>query len=71
MEPFIADLINDPKVPKFIRYGIVTILCLLIIFLGISCAINSPFLWGKIFGIILSIAFLIIGIYLCIKIAKN
>lgn len=71
MEPFIADLINDPKVPKFIRYSIVTILCLFIIFLGISCAINSPFLWGKMFGIILSIAFLIIGIYLCIKIAKN
>lgn len=71
MEPFIADLINDPKVPKFIRYSIVTILCLFIIFLGISCVINSPFLWGEIFGIILSTAFLIIGIYLCIKIAKN
>ena len=71
MEPFIADLINNPKVPKIIRYGIVTLLCLFIIFIGIICVTNSPFLWGKIFGVLLSIAFLIIGIYLYIKISKS
>lgn len=71
MEAFIAEIINDPKVPKIIRYIIVTILCLFIIILGISCAINSPFIWGKIFGIILAIFFLIIGIYLYIKIYKS
>lgn len=71
MEPFIADLINNPKVPKFIRYSIVTIVCLFIIIVGLSCAFNSPFLWGKIFGTLLSIIFLMIGIYLYIKIAKS
>ena len=71
METFIAEIINDPKVPKIIRYIIATILCLFIIILGISCAINSPFILGKIFGIILAIIFLIIGIYLYIKIYKS
>lgn len=71
MEPFIADLINNPKVPKIIRYSIVTILCVFIIFIGVMCAFNSPFIWGKIFGIILVLAFLGIGIYLNVKISKN
>lgn len=63
MEPFIADLINNPRVPKILRYVIVTILCLFVIFLGVSSTINSPFIWGKIFGTILAIAFLIIEIF--------
>lgn len=71
MEPFIADLINNPKVPKTIRYGIVTILCLFIFFVGVSCAINSPFMWGRIFGVLLAIVGLIIGIYLFVKIFKS
>ena len=71
MEPFIADLINNSKVPKIIRYLIVTILCLFIIFLGVSCSISSPFIFGKIFGIVLAIIFFIIEIYLCIKIYKS
>ena len=71
MEPFLADLINNPKVPKFIRYGLVTIVCAFIIFLGVSCAVNSPFVCGKIFGVLLAVAFLGIEIYLCTKIAKD
>lgn len=71
MEPFIADLINNPKVPKIIRYGIVTILCSFIILLGVICAINSPVMWGKIFGILLAIVFFIIETYLYIKISKS
>ncbi len=70
MEPFIADLLKNPKVPKPIKYGIVIISNIFIIIVGISCAIHSPFLCGKIFGIILVIAFLGIGIYLCINISK-
>lgn len=53
MEPFIADLINNPKVPKILRYGIVTTLSICIIFISIVCAINSPFRWGKVLGVIL------------------
>lgn len=68
MEPFIADLINDPKTPKFIRYGIVTVLCLFIVFLGVNCTISSPFLLGKIFGVLLAVEGTALGIYFFIKI---
>lgn len=71
MEPFIADLINNPKLPKAVRYAMVTILCLFIMFLGVSCTVSSPFVWGKIFGIILAAVFLIAEIYLCRKIHKS
>lgn len=71
MEPFIADLLKNPKVPKFIRYGIVIILSIFIIVIGISCFLNSPFLLGKIFGILLAITFFGIGIYLCLKISRS
>lgn len=71
MEPFIADLINNPKVPKFIRYGIVTIICAFVICIGVICSVDSPFIWGKIFGILLVILFFILGIYLYIKISKS
>ena len=64
MEPFIADLINHPKVPKLIRYGIVIILCLFIAVIGIGCAVQSPLVWGKLFGLSLTIAIFGIGIYL-------
>ena len=71
MEPYIADLINNPKVPKIIRYLIVVIVCAFIIYLGITTFIDSPFIWGKILGIILAIVFLIVGIYLCLKISRS
>lgn len=67
MEPFIADWLKNPKVPKLIRCGVVAIISLFIVFIGVICAVNSPFSWGKIFGIILATAFLGIGIYICIK----
>ena len=70
MEPFIADLINNSKVSKILRYIIVIILCSFIIILGISCIINSPFILVNIFGIRIVIIFLIIGIYLNIKIYR-
>lgn len=71
MEVFIADIINNSKVPKFIRYGMVVGICLFVIFLGFCLAINSFFILGRIFGSVLIIVFLVIGIYLCIKIARN
>lgn len=71
MEPFIADLINNSKVSKILRYIIVIILCSFIIILGISCIINSPFILVNIFGIRIVIIFLIIGIYLNIKIYRS
>lgn len=47
MEPFIADLINNPKAPKWLRYVIVTLVCGFVIFLGVMLALKSPMLVGK------------------------
>lgn len=71
MEQFIADLINNPKLPKWLRYIIVSVVCGLVIFLGIMLAIKSPMLIGKIFGGVLALLFLAAAIYLFIKIAKS
>lgn len=71
MSSLIADLINDPKVPKYIRYGIATMVCAFVVAMGIVCTVNSPVRWGKRFGVLLSVVFLIIGIYLDVKIYKS
>lgn len=71
MEPFIADLINNPKIPKWLRYIIVTIVCGFVIFLGVMLAIKSPMLIGKIFGVVLSILFFAAAIYLFERITKS
>ncbi len=71
MEPFLADFINNPKVPKWLRYLIVTLVCGLLIFIGVMVAIKSPMLVGKIFGGVLAGLSLITAIYLFVKIAKS
>ncbi len=70
MEPFIADLINNPKATKWLRYVIVTIVCGFLIFLGVMLALKSPMLVGKIFGGALSAFFLAAAVYLFAEIAK-
>ncbi len=42
MEFIIAELINTPKIPKWLRYVIVTAICGAIIVLGVMLAINAP-----------------------------
>lgn len=71
MEPFIADLINNPKIPKWLRSIIVTVVCGFVIFLGIMLALKSPMLVGKIFGGALSALFLAAAVYLFVKITKS
>ena len=71
MEPFIADLINNPKIPKWLRSIIVTIVCGFVIFLGVMLALKSPMLVGKIFGGALSALFLAAAVYLFVKITKS
>lgn len=50
MEPFIEDSINNPKVPKWLGFVIMAVVCGLLIFLGVLLAINSSELVGRIFG---------------------
>lgn len=71
MEPFLADLINNHKIPKIIRYIIVSIISLFVLWLGIMCAIASPFLWGKIFGIILCVLIVLAAFYLLRRIYRS
>ena len=71
MESFLAELINNPKIPKWVRFLIVGIVCGLVIFLGVMLAIKSSMLIGKIFGGLLVVVFLAAAIYLFVKIAKS
>ena len=71
MEPFIADLINNKKIPKVLRYILVLVLNLFIIFIGISLIIHSSLIVVKIFGGVLSAIFIVLLCYLLNKIYKS
>ena len=71
MEFIIADLINNPKIPKWLRYVIVTAVTGLVVFIGVMLIIKSPMLLGKIFGCVLAALFVLTAIYLYVKIAKS
>lgn len=71
MEPFIADLINNKKIPKILRNILVLVLNLFIIFIGISLIIHSSLIVGKIFGGVLSAIFIVLLCYLLNKIYKS
>lgn len=71
MEPFIADLINNNKVPKPIRYLIVILLVGFITWVGVCVGLHSEMLIGNIFGFLIAGIILISGIYLLIKIYKS
>lgn len=73
MEPFIEDLINNPKVPKWLGFVIMVIMavvCGLLIFLGVLLEINSSELVGRIFGGIMCALFVALVVYLFAKIAR-
>lgn len=70
MEPFIEDLINNPKVPKWLGFVIMAVACGLLIFLGVLLAINSSELVGRIFGGIMCALFVALVVYLFAKIAR-
>ncbi len=70
MEPFIEDLINNPKVPKWLGFVITAVVCGLLIFLGVLLAINSSELVGRIFGGIMCALFVALVVYLFAKIAR-
>lgn len=71
MEPFLADLINDPKVPKWIRYTLMTGVCMFILYLGAMCALESPMIWGRIFGVGLCLLTLVAAGYMFRRIHRN
>lgn len=70
MEPLIEDSINNPKVPKWLGFVIMAVVCGLLIFLGVLLAINSSELVGRIFGGIMCALFVALVVYLFAKIAR-
>ncbi len=70
MEPFIEDSIINPKVPKWLGFVIMAVVCGLLIFLGVLLAINSSELVGRIFGGIMCALFVALVVYLFAKIAR-
>lgn len=71
MEPFLADLINNNKIPKIIRYLIVTIPSFFCIWVGINVGLCSEMLLGNIFGFVFAVTMLTACIYIYIKIYKS
>jgi len=71
MEPFLADLINNPNVPKWIRYVLAAVVCMFILYLGAMCALESPMIWGRIFGVVLCLASLVATGYMFRRIHRN
>lgn len=70
MEPFIEDFINNAKVPKWLGFVIMAVVCGLLIFLGVLLAINSSELVGRIFGGIMYALFVALVVYLFEKMAR-
>jgi len=64
-------LINNPKIPKVIRYALVSVVSLFILYLGINCTLVSPMVIGKVFGVVLSVLILIAASYLFRRIYKS
>ena len=71
MEPFLADLINNPKIPKAIRYLIVLAVTGFIVYIGVDTGINSQLTWGRFFGFLVAAVFLVLGIVLAIRIHRS
>lgn len=70
METFIADLIHNPKIPKWVRYIMVTVVCGFAMLLGVALALKSPLPVGKIFGGVLSVLSFAAAVHLSVRIAK-
>lgn len=71
MEPFLADFLKNTKVPKPVRCLLAISICAVVVFVGVICVLQSPFFWGKIFGVVLAATFCSLGVYICAKIIKS
>lgn len=71
MEPYIADLLNNIKIPKSLRILITSILLLPLIFLFTILTIKNDLILGKIFFMFFSILSITAYIYLILKICKG
>ena len=64
-------LLSSRKTPKFIKYMLVILLIGFLMYLFINTAMTSPYLWGRIFGAVFALFFLLFGFLLIHRIRKN
>lgn len=71
MDVFISALINNPKLPKWLRFTAAAAVCGFVIFIGVMLILKSPMLIGKIFGGVLSVLFIAAAVCLFARIASK
>lgn len=71
MEFIFVDIINNTKVPRFVKYIIITLVIVFLEFVFISVAINGVVKYAMPFGIIMSMLLFIAYIYFIVKIKKD
>ncbi len=70
MELIFVDIINSKKVPKILKYILITLVAGFLEFIFIGIMIKGIFKFAKPFGVIMSVLLFICYIYLIIKIKK-
>lgn len=71
MEVIFSDIINNTKVPRFVKYIIITLTIVFLEFVFIGVAINGVTKYAMPFGIIMAILLFIVYIYFIVKIKKD
>lgn len=71
MEPYIAEFINNKNISKFLKYILVIGLSSFIKFIFVMILLKNISLIGNIVSIIIVLLFMILEIYLLIKVHKN
>ena len=72
MEPYIADFLTNPKIPKAVRYVVLTLIGMFIEVVCVIVMISSSFLLGKTICVIIAVVMLCLCVYLGInKIHKS
>ena len=64
-------LIKSNKVPKAIRYILVTIIFGIIVIIGICIGVSSEYAIGKVIAFLISALILSAGVFLIVKIHKS
>lgn len=70
MEPYLADFINNPKIPKNLKIIIITFLFGFLVYISVYVFLISNILAGRIFSLILSIILLISYFYYLYRLIK-
>lgn len=71
MELFFAEIIENKKIPKPVRYLTLAVVEVFILFICISVGIGSEYVVGKIAGFLFAAILFAAGVYLAKRIHKS